>query len=243
MGKTTFLGTCPPELTGIAACDKGTGSGLLPIAEKGFDYIEPETLTDLEKFAKGEIFKDKKVLALDNLSTMARTLVKDAALAIPRNSDAVRKYGVPDMKDYGVIAEIIRRTLITLIDANPDKHIVVLAHEKYDRPSENDPPGTESLTGPDLAGQMFLAAPSVFDFVFRLRVRSMLKNPGDAKSRFYQRYLQCTAGPGVIAKCRAYNNGRSALDAEEVVDLETGQGTFPDIVDKIKRGYNGNKES
>ena len=230
------MGTCPPEQTGIAACDKGTGSGLLPIADKGFEYIEPESLLDLEKFVKGEVFKDKKILALDNLSTMARTLVKEAALAIPRNSDAVRRFGVPDMKDYGVIAEIVRRILVTMIDANPDKHILVFAHERYDRPNETDAPGTESLVGPDLAGQLFLAAPSIFDFVFRLRLRTFLTNPADAKTKISQRYLQCAAQQGVLTKCRAHVEGKTVL-TEEIVDLKTGEGSFPSIVNKLVNAY------
>lgn len=236
-GKTTWVGSCPVKETGIAACDLGTGSGLLPIADKGFDYCEPENLVDLEKFAKGEVFPDKKILVLDNLSTMARTIVKDAALAIPRNGDAVRKFGVPDIKDYGAIAEMIRRTLVLLIDGNPDKHILVTAHEKYDRPNENDPPGTQSLIGPELAGQMFLAAPSMFDFVLRLRTRSLLRNPADAKSRYSQRFFETNQKDGVIAKCRAYHDKKSLLDQEEVFDLETGAGGFPALLEKIVKGY------
>lgn len=236
-GKTTWVGTCPPAETGIAACDLGTGSGLLPIAEHGFDYCEPENLVDLEKFAKGEVFPDKKILVLDNLSTMARTIVKEAALSIPRSGDAVRKFGVPDMKDYGAIAEIIRRVLVVLIDGNPDKHIIVTAHEKYDRPNENDPPGTESLIGPELAGQMFLAAPSMFDFVLRLRTRSLLRNPADAKSRYSQRYFQTNQQAGIIAKCRAQRAKKALLDQEEVFDLDTGAGGFPALLQKIVAGY------
>ena len=123
-GKTTWIGSCPPEDTGIAACDLGAGSGLLPITEKPFEYIEPENLVDLEKFAKGEVFPNKKILVLDNLSTMVKTLVKDAALAIPISGSAARKFGVPDLKDYGTIAEMTRRILIVLIQANPNKHII-----------------------------------------------------------------------------------------------------------------------
>jgi AAA domain len=236
-GKTTWIGTCNPADTGIAACDLGTGSGLLPVSEKGFDYIEPTTLKDLEDFAKGKVFTNKKILVLDNLSTMARTIVKDAALAIPISGSATRAHGVPDLKDYGTIAEMIRRIIIVLINSNPDKHIIVTAHEKYDRPSESDPPGTESLVGPELAGQMFLAAPSMFDFVLRLRTRNVLKDPTNAKSKFSQRYFQTNQESGVIAKCRAQVGGRSALDREEVFDLSTDQGTFPNLLKKIKAAY------
>lgn len=236
-GKTTWVGTLPPEDTGICACDTGTGSGLLPIIDKAFDYIEPTKLTEVEQFVKGEVFPKKKVLVIDNLSTLARTLIKDAALAIPIAGSATRALGVPDMKDYGTIAELTRRTLLTLINANPDKHIIVTAHEKYDRPNENDAPGTESLVGPELAGQMFLAAPSLFDFVLRLRTRSLLRNPADAKSRYSQRYLQTNQSPGVIAKCRAMIGKKPLLAQEEVFDLDTGEGSFPYLLNKIVAGY------
>ena len=235
-GKTTWVGTCPPEDTGIAACDLGNGSGLLPISEQPFDYIEPENLTDLEKFAKGEVFPNKKILVLDNLSTMARTLIKDAALSIPIAGSATRKYGVPDLKDYSTMAEMVRRILIVLINANPTKHIIVCAHEKYDRPNENDAPGTESLIGPELSGQLFTAAPSMFDFVLRLRTRSLLRNPADAKSRYSQRYFTTNQESGVIAKCRATVNKKPLLDREEIFDLD-GAGSFPALLQKIVAGY------
>ena len=236
-GKTTWVGTLPPDDTGICACDTGTGSGLLPIVDKAFEYIEPTKLIEVEQFAKGETFPRKKVLVIDNLSTLARTLIKDAALAIPSSGSATRAIGVPDLKDYGTIAELTRRLLLNLINSNPDKHIVVTAHEKYDRPNENDAPGTESLVGPELAGQMFLAAPSLFDFVLRLRTRSLLRNPNDAKSRYSQRFLQTNQSPGVIAKCRAMIGKRPLLDQEEVFDLDSGAGGFPYILDKISKGY------
>jgi hypothetical protein len=238
VGKTSFVGTCPQEDTGIAACDHGAGSGLLPISEKSFDYIEPTNLVDLEKFTKGEVFKDKKIFVLDNLSTMARTIVKDAALAIPMSGMESRaKYGVAEKRDYMVMMEIIRRTLVNLIDCNPTKHILVMAHEKYDRPNENDAPGTESLVGPELSGQLFTAAPSMFDFVLRLRTRSLLRNPADAKSRYAQRYFQTNQEPGIIAKCRATVNKKALLDREEVFDLESGAGGFPVLLNKIIEGY------
>jgi AAA domain len=215
----------------------GTGSGLLPVCERSFAYIEPENLSDLEKFAKGEVFPDKKILVLDNLSTMAKTIIKDAALSIPINGSATRKYGVPDLKDYSTMAEMVRRILIVLINANPTKHILVTAHEKYDRPNENDAPGTESLVGPELSGQLFTAAPSMFDFVLRLRTRSLLRNPSDPKSRYAQRYFQTNQEPGIIAKCRAQVNKKPLLDREELFDLDTGEGSFPALLKKITDGY------
>jgi hypothetical protein len=192
----------------------------------------------MEKFAKGEVFPNKKILVLDNLSTMARTIVKDAALSIPMSGGQSRsQFGVAELRDYMVMAEIIRKTLVVLINANPTKHIVVCCHEKYDRPNENDAPGTESLVGPELSGQLFTAAPSMFDFVLRLRTRSLLRNPADPRSRYSQRYFQTNQERGVIAKCRATKNGKALLDQEEVFDLETGVGGFPYLLNKIVAGY------
>lgn len=169
---------------------------------------------------------------------MAKTIVKDAALSIPMSGGVARaKHGVAELRDYMVMAEIVRKIIIVLINANPDKHILVMAHEKYDRPNENDAPGTESLVGPELSGQLFTAAPSMFDFVLRLRTRSLLRNPADAKSRYSQRYFQTNQAPGLIAKCRATVNKKPLLDQEEIFDLDTGAGSFPALLAKIQAGY------
>lgn len=239
-GKTPWVGSADSLSLGVAACETGHGNGLLSIADRKFDYVEPENLLDLEKFCKGEIFPEKKeVLALDSISAMARTFVKDAALAIPRTKgeSPKRKLGIPELDDYGSIAEMVRKTINLLIKSNPDKHIIVTALEKYDKPNENDPPGTEALVGPDLAGQLFLAAPAMFDFVFRMRTRPKLRNPNDAKSRYQERYLVTQQEAGVIAKCRSNAKGLPLLDREEVFDMVTGQGSFPWILAKILKGY------
>lgn len=238
-GKTTWIGSCDPNEVGVAASETGLGSGLLSIADRGIDHIVPESLEDLEAFCKGKVFPDKKILVLDSISAMARTLIKDAALKIPRKqgeSDK-RRQGIPELDDYGVIGEMTRKAINILITANPTKHIIVTALEKYDRPNENDAPGTEALIGPDLTGQSFLAVPAMFDCVFRLKVRSKLKNPTDAKSRFQERVLFCQAESGMIAKTRSNVKGLTLLDKEEIFDVNTGHGGFPYILEKILDGY------
>lgn len=238
-GKTSWLGTIPPEDIGIAACETGLGNGLLSIADKGVDHIVVESLSDLEAFCKGQVFPKKKVLALDSISAMAKTFIKDAALKIPRakgNSDK-RQLGIPELDDYGSIAEMTRKAIVLLVNANPDKHVVCTATEKYDRPNENDAPGTESLIGPELAGQMFLGAPAMFDFVLRLRTRPKLRNPQDAKTRYSERYFLTQQESGVVAKSRSNAGNKSILDREEIFDIESGQGSFPYLIKKIVDGY------
>jgi hypothetical protein len=77
----------------------------------------------------------------------------------------------------------------------------------------------------------------MFDFVLRLRTRSLLRNPADAKSRYAQRYFQTSQERGVIAKCRATMKGKALLDSEEIFDLESGAGSFPALLQKIAAGY------
>jgi len=239
VGKTAWIGTCPPEETVIAACETGNGKGILTIADRGFDCVEPSDLNELEQFCRGALFPNKKILVLDSLSAMYKTFIKDAALKMPRAmGDAdKRKQGIPDLPDYGVMAELTRRLLNILINSNPDKHVLVTATEKYDRPNENDAPGTESLIGPDLAGQMFLGSAAMLDFVLRLRTRPKLRDAKDPKSRYSERYFITQQVSGTIAKCRSVSRGVPLLDPEEVFDQQTGQGSFPYLLSKILAGY------
>lgn len=244
-GKTSWIGTLPPKETIIAACETGLGKGALSIADRGFDVCEPDSLVELEEFCRGKVGENKKALVLDSLSAMYKTFIKDAALKIPRRmgeSDK-RKMGIPELDDYGTIGEMTRKLLNILISSNPDKHIIVTATEKYDRPNENDPPGTESLIGPDLAGQMFLGSPAMFDFVFRLRTRPKLRDPKDPKTKYGERYFLTQQESGTIAKCRSNSRGISLLDREEIFDIQSGQGGFPYLLDKILRGYGFRKDA
>jgi len=244
-GKTQFVGTCPVEETGIAACETGVGNGLLTIAHLGYDHIVPSSLSDLSEFCEGKIFKDKKILVIDSLSAMAKTFIKDAALSIPRTKgeSPKRKMGVPELDDFGVIGSLTATLLNKLLVSHPESHIIVTATEKWDRPNENDPPGTESLFGPNLAGQMFTEAPALFDFVLRMRTRPVLRNPSDPKSRYNQRYFLTDREPGVIAKCRANNGrGKALLDREEIFELDEkdisrSKGGFKYMLEKILDGY------
>lgn len=240
VGKTEWIGSCPPDKTGIAACETGLGSGLLTVADRGYDHVVPESLSELEGFCLGKVFPKKEILVVDSLSAMARTFIKDAALKIPRKQgdSEKRKMGVPELDDYGSIGSITASLLNKLFVNNQDKHIIVTATERWDRPNENDPPGTDSLFGPQLAGQMFTEAPALFDFVLRLRVREAFRVPGDAKTKFLQRVFQCERSRNVIAKCRANNGkGKQLLDSEEVFDPQAGIGTFNYLVNKIVAGY------
>lgn len=234
-GKTEFASSAPNP--GYAACETGHGKGILTAASKGIDYCEPASLGELEEFVSGKIFGDKESLVWDSLSHSAGTVIKDAALTIPRiRGDAgKRKAGVPELDDYGVMAEMTRKLLNMLL--MQDKHVIVTATEKIRMPDPETGQG-ETLIGPELPGQMFMGSTALFDIVLRLRTRQKLRTAGDPKSRYVERYfLTQPDGQGTVAKCRNSMNGKPLLDKEETFDLTTGAGTFPKLLEKILAGY------
>lgn len=236
-GKTSWLGTVPD--IGVAVCETGLGKGMATIAERNVDFVEPTTLDEFDQFCSGvgpATFKTKSALGVDSLSEMVRTFIKDHALSIPnsRGDTQTRRLGVPELRDYGVMGELTRRLVRRLLDQ--DKHIVVTATLRFDKPDPETGQG-ELLIGPDLPGAMFLAAPAMFDVVMCMRTRSVLRDPKDPKSKYTQRYLVTEAQGGMIVKNRHTVNGKSLLAPEEIFDLETGQGTFPYLLDKITKGY------
>lgn len=240
-GKSAWAATAPNP--GIAACETGQGNGLLTVAGKGLDYVTPSSFAEYEAICNGNIFKDKDSVVFDSLSEMYRTFIKDYALKIPRTrgESEKRRLGIPELDDYGTMGEVLRRTIRKLIDAHPEQHVIVTATEKYDR-ADPEQGQAESLIGPDLPGAMMLASTAMFDFVLRMRVRPALRIPNDAKSRYMQRYLITQPdGSGSVVKCRGNQpdgKGIPLLDKEEPVDLTTGAGTVPYIIEKILKGYN-----
>lgn len=235
-GKTTWMSTANQLGLGVAACETGQGNGLLSVAQENLDYVEPQNLAELEAFCNGAVFKDKAVVCLDSLSYMVKSFIKDAALAIPRagGNSPKRSQGVPELDDYGVMAEISRRLLAKLLAR--DQHLIVTALEK-EGPSDND---GVSLFVPDLPGALALTCTAMFDFVFRLRTRQRFTNQRDPSTRYTERYLITQPdGLSTLAKCRSNDRGVPLLPKEVVFNLETGEGSFPWMLKKITEGYKG----
>jgi len=235
-GKTTFMATAPNLGAGI--CENGHGRGLLSVATKEFNYAELNNYGEFDEFCSGTIFKDKDVLGLDSLSEMVRSFIKDKAVSMPRlkGESQKRQLGVPELDDYGVIAELTRKLLQKFI--NQPKHIIVTSGLRIDRPDMESGQG-ETIIGPDLPGQMFLGATAMFDIVLCLRSRSVLADPKDAKSRYTERYFMTEGGNGILAKNRLSvgNKGISFLPKEVVFNQEKGTGTFNWFLDTAKAAY------
>lgn len=231
VGKTTFLATVPN--IGIAAVETGHGDGLLSVASKGVDYILPDCMTDLDALASGHVFKDKEAIGLDSSSAVVRTIIKDYALKIPRRggNSPKREAGVPELDDYGVMGEIARRIFTALI--NLDKHVVITALEK----SEKDENGAVISCGPDLPGQMYLAAPAMFDTVLYLKTRKAFRDPRDAKTAYTQHYFVTRNDGFHVGKDRNNAAGKAILAPEEIFDPQAGVGTFPALYAKIAAAY------
>lgn len=234
LGKTQWVSTAKDYNLGVAACETGLGKGLLTVAQHDLEYIEPQNLAELEAFTNGAVFRDKGVIALDSLSYMSKSFIKDAALAIPRGKGDTQKrsQGVPELDDYQVMAEITRRLLAKLLDK--DQHLIVTATEKD---ITNEATG-ETLYVPDLPGALALTCTAMFDFVLRLRTRQQFRDRRDPNSRYVERYfITASDGKGTLAKCRSNEQGVPLLDSEEPFDLKTGAGGFPALLKKIVDGY------
>jgi hypothetical protein len=86
---------------------------------------------------------------------------------------------------------------------------------------------------------MFTGSAAMFDTVMCLKLRSKLRDPKDAKSRYTERYFVTAGdGKGLIAKCRCVIDGAPPLlDTEEIFDPATGTGTFPVLLKKVTERY------
>lgn len=234
-GKTEFIGGIPN--VGIAACETGEGNGLLTIANKGASFVEPDTINELESICKGMVFKDKDAIALDSLTAMFKTFIRKAALAIPRKQGESQKRlrGVPELDDYGVMGVFCYDLMRQLIQQ--DKHIIVTSLMKIQTPDAETGRG-DYLVGPDLAGQMFLGAPAMFDIVLVGRTRTVVKEIEGVKKKVSERYW-ITAPDGIhLAKCRSKKLGDKPLLAAEIIySLVNNTGTWNDIYGQIKTAY------
>ena len=79
----------------------------------------------------------------------------------------------------------------------------------------------------------------MFDTTLYLKVRTVLRDPKDARSKFEQRYF-VTGNDGIhVAKERNSSafNPTKFLDTEEVFDPIRGIGTFPALLAKILAGH------
>lgn len=233
-GKTTFISKCPNPLVGVS--ETGHGKGLMSVATSGIDYVEINNYNDFDSFCSGVIGKDKETLALDSLSDMTRTFIKDKALSIPRSKGESQKraIGIPELDDYGSIAELTRKLTKKMIDQ--PKHIVVSAGIKVQLPDPETLQG-DTLIGPDFAGQMFLGSTAMFDIVLIGRTRSKLRDPKDAKSRYQERYWLTENANGFIAKNRLSTEVGSFLPTELLYDLDNNIGTFDDLLSRAKGAY------
>src|SRR5712691_3217150 len=238
-GKTSFLATAnsPEHKLLVGSCETGHGRGVLSVAYAGFDFCELNNYADFEEFCTGVAAKPYGAVGLDSLSWANKTFVKDKALSLPRakGESQKRALGVPELDDYGSMAELSRNLIQRLIDQ--PQHVIVTAGLRIDKPDADN--GGETLVGPDLPGQMFLGSTAMFDLVLCLRTRSILKDPKDAKSRSTERYFLTENTGGILAKNRlsVSDKGLSFMPTEVIFDLQKGTGTFPWVLNEAKAAY------
>jgi hypothetical protein len=238
-GKTDWAWDLALNPAGLAM-ESGEGKGMLTVADRSIDYVEPESLTDYETFCKGHYFREAGCLVVDGGSEIVRTVIQQFALTLPNpraaGEQSRRTAGIPVGNDYQSMAEKMRTNLRSLLAL--DKHIIVTALERVDKPDrDNDPPGTPTYIGPDLPGQLMLGCTAMFDFVFRMRVRPALRDKNDPKSRYLQRYLMTENTGETVAKCRSVLSGKPLLPNEIIYSEDRKSGSPSDILRMLKEKY------
>ena len=232
-GKTLFCSTATNPI--IAACETGHGNGLMTLASSGIPFVTPTSYSELEQFCSGVGLEAYDTIILDGFSYTTDTLVKDEALSIPRKtgSSAKRDKGILELDDYGVLSELERKLLARLLCL--DKHIIVTALIDYYKPPSDGKP--EQLGGPDLPGSMRAGSTAMFDIVMKLESRPALRDPRDAKSRYFQRVFLTENDGRFLAKSRIRNGNKNIYPAEVTFDIEKGVGTFQHFLAEAVKSY------
>jgi hypothetical protein len=233
VGKTRWAAAAPNCI--VAACETGHGNGLLTVTDMAVDYVVPQSYSDLEQFCSGVGLEGYDTLILDGMTFQTDTVIKDYALTVKRKQGETekRKMGVPEMDDYGTMAELERRLLAKLLSL--PKNIIVTCLMDYWQPAQGgENPKPEKTGGPDLPGMMRLGSTAMFDVVMRLWTRPALRNPKDANSRYIQRYFLTENDGKYLAKSRITNGKTQIFPTEVVYDLETGEGTFDWFLERAK---------
>ena len=238
-GKTSWAAGAPNP--GFVAGETGHGNGLLPIAQRGFDYVVPKTYEDLMQVATGGIFADKDTIVVDGMSEIAGTIIKDKALTVPRTrgDSEKRRMGVPELDDYMTMGELTRRFLRTLLQL--DKNIIITSLLRMYQPADPVEKRKEKIGGPDLPGEMAVTIGAMVDHVLWLRTRPALRN-GDPKQRYTERYFQTVGSGEYIAKSRSSVSQAQILPAEVVFDPASDRGTFADLFKQVEAAYAGLKQ-
>lgn len=238
-GKSRFGATAPNPIFGC--CDTGHGGGMLTIARLGLPYIELRNYNDLEEFCSGVNLEQYDTLVLDAFDFAGDTFVKDWALTVPRSGkmgeSKKRQMGCPELDDFGVISELMRRCLAKLL--SQDKHIYVNAALDYYAPAvlQGENPRPEKIGGPSFVGQLRMGSCAMFDVVLRMFMRPALRDPKDANSKYNQRVWQTEGNGQYLAKSRIVNGNNNAFPPEVVFDLDKGTGTFQWLLDEARKVY------
>lgn len=236
VGKSEWAAGAPNCI--VAACETGVGNGLLTVASKGVDYVLPATYSELEQFCSGVGLDSYDTIILDGMTYQTDTVIKDYALTVKRKEgdSEKRKMGVPELDDYGVMAELERRLLAKLLTL--PKNIIVTCLMDYYQPAQDKPfVKAEKIGGPDLPGQMRLGSTAMFDLVMRLWTRPALRDPKNASSRYIQRYFLTENDGRYLAKSRIKNGKEQLYPIEVPFDLETGEGSFSWFYEKARSAY------
>lgn len=180
----------------VIACESAEGGGTMTVAEKGIDYIQPQTWADMEQVL-ANLASDEHYggVIVDNATDYVNRIVKPHALSFPSKERVLgaRIDGVPVRSDYQVMGENARNHFNRLVNLTSDKNaerfrkdLIVTALER----EKSDEAGVLQYISPDLPGALQQVAPSIFQSVASITIRPKVsKNPDGTPKRISQRFL------------------------------------------------------
>lgn len=165
VGKTTFAASAPSPL--FIDADRGVLSLIGRDGSASIKVLVPSSfdeLLDLVFELRAGKLPEVKTLVLDTITELQnRTMDENLKIAVEESKGRRNPY-LPQLQDYGLNGQMLRRITIALSEL--DRHLIILAHEKEDKDDDRlfvrpavTPKLAETLVGMmDVIGYMTLEA-------------------------------------------------------------------------------------
>lgn len=173
----------------IIACEVAEGGGTMSVADRGIDYVMPQSYQDMESLiATLQTDTTYGGIILDNVTDYALRIVKPYALKFPskERDSGTRATGVPMRGDYQVMGEAARQQLNKLVNLTNDntperyrKDLIVTALER----EQSDEGGILQAIKPALPGALSDVASAMFQSVVSIKIKPKIVPNGVGGTR------------------------------------------------------------
>jgi len=151
-GKTTFAGTFPkPFFVNLRA-------GMSAVRKKKLPFYTPKGFAEMILPSIPENVLEYETVVFDQMTEAARLIMQDALRMASREK--------PQLQDWQLVIERLRKIIVAYVDQLLDKHVVFIAEEHLEKSEDT---GTIFWL-PDVPGKFATQIAQFFDCVFHLRL-------------------------------------------------------------------------